>query len=140
MEINSLNRFLLAQVESYENALNEIKNGRKRTHWMWYIFPQLRGLGMSNMAYAYGISGLDEANAYMAHPVLAERLIEISKAMLVHKDKNAYDILGDIDSLKLKSCMTLFALISDDGSVFHQVLDAFYGGDLDKETLRLLGK
>ncbi len=138
INVNSLDRFLAAQEKTYETALAEIKRGEKRTHWMWYIFPQLRGLGMSRMSYAYGISGIEEAKAYLAHPVLSERLLEICGALLEHKNKSAYDIFGEIDEMKLKSSMTLFALISEDGSVFHQILDAFYGGGMDNATLNLL--
>lgn len=138
MNINSLNRFLAAQEKTYEIALTEIKGGKKRTHWMWYIFPQLRGLGMSSVAHTYGISGLDEAKAYLAHPVLSERIYELCVALLEHKDKSAYDIFGEIDEMKLKSSMTLFALVSEDDSVFHQVLEAFYKGEQDKATLNLL--
>ena len=88
MDISSLNRFLEAQEHTYATALKEIKNGEKESHWMWYIFPQLRGLGKSRMAYAYGINGLEEAKAYLAHPVLSARLIEISEALLEHKGKD----------------------------------------------------
>ena len=107
---------------------------------MWYIFPQLRGLGISDMAYIYGISGFEEARAYLAHPVLSKRLVEICGALLEHKNKSAYEILGEIDKMKLKSSMTLFAHVSEDGSVFHQVLDTFFGGDADAATLNLLNK
>ena len=139
MNINSLDRFIAAQEKSYEPALSEIKRGKKRSHWMWYIFPQLRGLGKSEMAYVFGISGLEEAKAYLGHPVLSARLIEISEALLEHKDKSAYWIFGEIDGMKLKSSMTLFAYVSEEGSVFHRVLDAFFGGERDGETLMLLG-
>lgn len=135
MDINSLDRFLEVQERMYEIALKEIKNGEKESHWMWYIFPQLRGLGRSQMAYAYGINGLEEAKAYLAHPILSARLIEISEALLEHKDQDIEDILGDIDAMKLRSSMTLFALISKDGSVFHQVLDCFCKGKKDTETI-----
>ena len=138
MDINSLDRFLEAQVRIYEIALKEIRNGEKESHWMWYIFPQLRGLGKSRMAYAYGINGLEEAKAYLAHPVLSARLIEISEALLKHKDQDVEDILGDIDAMKLRSSMTLFALISEEGSVFHQVLNCFYDGEMDELTKQLI--
>ena len=138
MDINSLDRFLEAQERMHEIALKEIKNGEKESHWMWYIFPQLRGLGKSQMAYAYGINGLEEAKAYLAHPVLSARLIEISEALLEHKGKDIEDILGDIDAMKLRSSMTLFALIREDESVFHQVLDSFYNGKMDKFTLKIV--
>lgn len=138
MDISSLDRFLTAQALSYELALSEIRQGRKRSHWMWYIFPQLRALGRSTTAYTYGIADADEARAYLAHPVLSARLIEISTALLAHRDKSAYAILGEIDGIKLRSSMTLFALVSESGSVFHQVLDAFFGGEMDALTLGLV--
>lgn len=138
MDINSLDRFLEAQERMYETALREIKNGEKESHWMWYIFPQLRGLGRSQMAYAYGINGLEEAKAYLAHPVLSARLIEISEALLEHKGKDIEDILGDIDAMKLRSSMTLFALISEGGSIYHNVLDCFYNGKTDSYTIELI--
>ena len=138
MNIISLDRFLEAQEHKYDIALKEIRAGKKRTHWMWYIFPQLRGLGRSQMAYAYGINGLEEAKAYLAHPVLSARLIEISEALLEHKDQDIEDIFGDIDAMKLRSSMTLFYLISENESVFHQVLDCFYNGSLDQVTLKVI--
>ena len=140
MDINSLDRFLEAQERMYEIVLKEIKNGEKESHWMWYIFPQLRGLGRSQMAYAYGINGLEEAKAYLDHPLLSARLIEISEALLAHKDQDIEDILGDIDAMKLCSSMTLFALISEDDSVFQRVLDYFYDGEIDKLTIKLTKK
>ena len=138
MDINSLDRFLEAQERMYETALKEIKNGEKESHWMWYIFPQLRGLGRSQMAYVYGINGLEEAKAYLAHPVLSARLIEICEALLEHKNEDIEDILGDIDSMKLRSSMTLFALISEKNSIFFQVLECFYDGKMNGYTLKLI--
>lgn len=140
MDINSLNRFLKAQEDMYETALEEIKNGEKESHWMWFIFPQLRGLGQSDMAYIYGINGLEEAKSYLAHPILSARLIEISTALLKHKDKDIEDIMGYIDDMKLKSSMTLFAQVSEKDSVFHQVLNCFFSGEMDELTLNLLNK
>ena len=137
MDITSLNRFLEAQEPMYATALKEMKNGEKESHWIWYIFPQLRGLGYSPNAYTYGINGLEEAKAYLEHPVLSARLIEISTALLSHKGESIEDIMGDIDALKLRSSMTLFALISEDNSVFHQVLDCFYDGNMDELTRKL---
>ena len=137
MDITSLNRFLEAQEPMYATALKEIKNGEKESHWIWYIFPQLRGLGYSPNAYTYGINGLEEAKAYLEHPVLSARLIEISTALLSHKGESIEDIMGDIDALKLRSSMTLFALVSKDSSVFHQVLDCFYNSEMDELTLKL---
>lgn len=138
MDINSLNRFLEAQEDMYATALQEIKHGEKESHWMWYIFPQLRGLGRSDTAYIYGINGIEEAKAYLEHPVLSARLIEISEALLEHKDEIIEDILGDIDAMKLRSSMTLFASISEEGSAFHKVLDCFYNGEMDEQTLSYL--
>ena len=138
MDINSLDRFLEAQEIMYETALKEIKNGKKRSHWMWYIFPQLRGLGESRMSYVYGINGLEEAKAYLEHPVLSARLIEITKALVTHKGKDIYKIMGDIDDMKLQSSMTLFALVSENDSVFRQVLDFFYNGEEDSNTLQII--
>ena len=140
MDSNSLNRFIIAQEYMYVNALEEIKKGEKESHWIWYIFPQLRGLGYSPKAYTYGIDGLEEAKAYLEHPVLSARLIEITEALLTHRGKDIEDIMGDIDALKLRSSMTLFALISEADSVFHQVLEVFYDRKMDEMTLGLLGK
>lgn len=137
MNINSLERFLEAQEHKYDIALKEIRAGKKRTHWMWYIFPQLRGLGRSQMAYVYGINGLEEAKAYLEHPVLSARLIEITEALLEHKDQDIEDILGDIDAMKLRSSMTLFALISEEVSTFQRVLDCFYDSKMDEQTIKL---
>ena len=137
MDINSLERFVEAQAKTYEIALNEIKNGKKRSHWMWFIFPQLRGLGTSNMAHIYGISGLDEAKAYLEHPVLSKRLYELCNELLKHKDKTAFEIFGDIDEMKLKSSMTLFSLASEDHSIFDEVLECFFDGKKDEITVNL---
>ena len=128
MDINSLDRFIVAQEKMYPIALKELKSGKKRSHWMWYIFPQLRGLGRSSMAHTYGISGFDEAKAYLEHPVLSERIYELCGVLLEHKDKSAYEIFGDIDEMKLKSYMTLFALTSEDYTIFDQVLEQFFNG------------
>ena len=133
-----LKRFTDAQRRDYERALSEIKNGRKRTHWMWYIFPQLRGLGVSETAYRYGISGLEEARAYLNDPVLGARLKEISEALMALDDKDASFIFGWPDDLKLRSCMTLFALVSEADSVFQRVLDAYFDGERDDRTLKML--
>ena len=140
MDINSLDRFLEAQERMYPVALKEIQNGEKESHWMWYIFPQLRGLGRSQMAYSYGINGIEEAKAYLAHPVLSARLIEICEALLEHKGEDIEDILGDIDAMKLRSSMTLFAFISKEASTFQQVLDCFYDGEMDEQTIKLTKK
>ena len=143
MDVNSLDRFLYAQEKMYATALKEIRTGRKLSHWMWYIFPQLRGLGSSERSYIYGINGIKEAREYLAHPVLSKRLIEISEAFLSHKGRPAEEILGDmgrIDAKKLKSSMTLFAYISEENSVFHQILQSFFNGNQDKRTLKMIEK
>ena len=130
----NLERFLTAHQYNYENALREITDGRKRTHWIWFIFPQLTVLGRSANAKYYGISGYDEAKAYLEHPILGARLREITRALLQHRGESAVDIFGDIDAVKVRSCMTLFdAVLPDD--IFQEVLDAFYGGTYDKMTL-----
>lgn len=138
--MDSLKRFLDAQEEMYDVALREIINGEKVSHWMWYIFPQLRGLGHSAMSFLYGIDGLDEAKAYLAHPILSARLIEISEALLMHPNTLIENLIGDIDVDKLQSSMTLFATLSENNSVFHRVLDCFYDGKVDNQTLQMLGK
>ena len=140
MDINSLDRFVKAQERMYQVALKEIREGQKRSHWMWYIFPQLRGLGTSSMAHTYGISGLDEAKAYLEHPWLSGRLYELCVSLLQHKDKSAYDIFGDIDEMKLKSSMTLFALTSEDYTIFDQVLEQFFEGEMDEVTVSLINE
>lgn len=134
----NLNRFVHAQAHSYETALNEIRNGQKRSHWMWYIFPQLRGLGQSANAQFFGISCAEEARAYLSHPVLGARLVEISEALMALEDRDACRIFGYPDVQKLRSCMTLFAAVSESPNVFQRVLDAYYGGRSDEMTLKLL--
>jgi len=138
MDINCLERFIEAQELVYTVALREIGAGQKVSHWMWYIFPQLRGLGKSAMAHTYGISGVEEAKRYLSHPLLSARLIEICRVLLTHCDKKSEEILGSTDAMKLRSSMTLFALVSDEGSVFHEVLKVFYNGQMDDRTIRLI--
>ncbi len=133
-----LNRFLEAQKRDYTIALNEIKCGRKYSHWIWYIFPQLAELGNSSTAKYYGINGIDEAAAYLNHSILSERLIEISTALLTLKSSNPTDILGAPDDMKVRSCMTLFSYVRPDIAVFQAVLDKFYNGALDGRTTDLL--
>jgi len=136
---NDLARFTEAQARNYHDALSEIRNGRKRTHWMWYIFPQIQGLGLSETARFYAIKNRREAEEYAAHPVLGPRLLEISAALLGLKSNDAHAILGSPDDMKLQSSMTLFAALPAAPAVFQQVLDKFYGGAQDEKTLRLLG-
>lgn len=133
----NLDRFLEAQQFYYELALREINEGRKRSHWIWFIFPQLKNLGHSYNAKFYGISGYDEAKAYLQHPVLGPRLRNISRALLQHRGEQAEDILGDIDAMKVRSCMTLFDVVEPNG-VFDEVLQAFYHGIPDHRTLKCL--
>ncbi len=121
----AFNRFIQAQNLTYETALTEICNGRKLSHWIWYIFPQLQGLGYSANANYYGITSLGEAKAYLAHPVLGPRLREITSALLNHKDKSAAEILA-MDAIKVRSCMTLFDIVSPN-DIFSQVLKQFFG-------------
>ncbi len=135
---HDLERFVRAQEDDYANALREITAGRKRTHWMWYIFPQIDGLGFSSMAQRYAIKSADEARAYLAHPVLGERLRACARAALGHEGKSATEIFGTPDDLKLRSSATLFAAMSEEGSVFHRVLAHFYPAGPDPATLRLL--
>lgn len=133
-----LQRFLSAQERDYRTALEEITKGRKRSHWMWYIFPQLQGLGFSPTAQYYGIRDLEEAKDYMEHPVLGRRLIEISRALLALETNNATAVMGYPDDLKLCSCMTLFEQAAPEETVFDSVLRKFYGGERDARTLAML--
>lgn len=135
----NLQRFIDAQTSSYQTALSEIKNGRKRSHWMWFIFPQIQGLGLSGTAKFYAIADAEEAKDYLAHPVLGARLLEICQALLGLVSGDAHAIFGSPDDLKLKSSMTLFAAVGS-SPVFQQVLDKFYGSDQDEKTLRILGR
>jgi uncharacterized protein (DUF1810 family) len=136
---HDLNRFLEAQVSAHERALAEVRAGRKRSHWMWYVFPQLEGLGASDMARRYAIKSRAEAEAYLNHPVLGPRLVECAEAALAVEGRSALEVFGSPDDLKLRSCATLFAAVSPPGSVFERLLDKYYGGRRDEKTLRLLG-
>jgi uncharacterized protein (DUF1810 family) len=135
-----LDRFLKAQESSYGTALSEIQRGRKLTHWMWYIFPQYAGLGFSSTSVFYAVKSLDEARAYLAHPVLGRRLLECCEALLALDGLTAHAVFGSPDDLKLRSCMTLFAAASPAGSVFEQVLAKYFHGKPDLRTLALLGQ
>ena len=138
MENNyNLNRFIEAQNRDYDTALAEIRAGKKASHWMWYIFPQIKGLGRSSTSEYYGLSGIKEAQAYLSDPILKARLIEITDAVIAHKDKSAEEIFGGIDAKKLRSCMTLFSIAAPDILVFNAVLEQFFHGVPDRNTLRL---
>lgn len=134
----NLDRFLKVQELMYPWALREIKNGRKQTHWMWFIFPQLKALGQSSTALYYGIEDLDEAKQYLAHPVLGTRVKEISEVLLSLETNDPYRVMGEIDGLKLCSSMTLFAEIEGYDSVFGKVIDKYYNGNKDMNTIRIL--
>lgn len=133
-----LDRFVQAQQENYTEALAEMRAGRKRTHWSWYVLPQLRGLGTSPMSVRYGISGLAEAEAYLAHPLLGARLAECVAAIGQHRGLTPELILGPVDARKFHSCITLFARVSEPGSVFHRALAAHFAGEQDPATLARL--
>ena len=133
-----LQRFVDAQQDVYEQALQELRAGRKRTHWMWFIFPQLSGLGRSAMAQRYAISGRDEALAYSQHPLLGPRLQACTEAMLAHAGNSALQILGRPDDLKVHSCMTLFACVALDPALFDKALEVFFRGQPDPASLEQL--
>lgn len=136
----SLERFLEAQEKEYcgyKTALNEIRSGKKTSHWMWYVFPQIKGLGHSEMAQYYGIENLEEAQEYVQHPVLGKRLLEITEALLLLEESNARIIMGTPDDLKLRSSMTLFYLASQN-QIFEKAIEKFFDGKMDQGTLRIL--
>lgn len=136
----SLQRFTDAQKADYEIALSEIRSGRKRSHWMWYIFPQIHGLGFSETSKFYALKSVDEAKEYLSHPVLGKRLIEISKALLDLPSVNAHSIFGSPDDVKLKSSMTLFASLPNADRVFQSVLEKFFYGEKDDKTLKIINE
>ena len=129
-----LQRFLDAQAQTYDQALAELRAGRKRTHWMWFVFPQVAGLGRSPTAQHYAISGPDEARAYLAHPVLGPRLVECAQALLDLPGEDAAAVLGPVDAVKLRSSMTLFAHAAPGEPVFRAVLEQYFGGAEDDAT------
>lgn len=135
-----LDRFLAAQEPVYQTALQEIAAGEKASHWMWFVFPQLRGLGRSSTAAFYGLASEAEALAYWRHPVLGRRLAECCAALLRIEGRSALDVLGSPDDLKLKSCMTLFERVAPEAPVFAQVLERYFGGERDRRTLELLAR
>jgi uncharacterized protein (DUF1810 family) len=135
---HDLDRFVQAQEHAHARALVELRSGRKRSHWMWYVFPQIDGLGFSATTRRYAIKSLAEAKAYLAHPLLGPRLLECAEALLAVDGRSALEILGAPDDSKLRSCATLFAAISPAGSVFDRVLARYYAGERDDKTLALL--
>lgn len=133
--MSDVSRFYGPHRIDYPRALAEIRAGRKQTHWIWYIFPQLRGLGYSHMAVYFGLEDIDEARAYWADPMLGPDLLEISRALLALDTCDPEAVLGDPDDKKVRSCMTLFAQAAPEEPVFRQVLEKFYGGEEDRNTL-----
>ncbi len=135
-----LERFVTAQDRMYDVAIGELKAGAKKSHWIWYLFPQVAGLGSSAMSHRYAIRSKDEAKAYLAHPVLGSRLVECANALLTVTGKRVEDIMGSPDDLKLQSSMTLFAAVSAPDSPFQAVLDRFYSGKKDPLTEKFLAE
>ena len=136
-----LERFFPYHTNDYPQALREMRAGEKKSHWIWYIFPQLKGLGMSGRSVKFGIENADEAREYLRHPELGADLREITSALLDLEENDPVKVMSwEIDAVKLRSCMTLFACVSEEGSVFHKVLDKFFGGEMDEATLKLLKK
>ena len=133
-----LQRFVKAQEHSYATALDEVTKGRKQSHWVWFILPQLRGLGRSERAHKFGISGMAEAQAYMAHPLLGPRLVEVVQTILQHKASSAEDVLGDTDARKFQSCLTLFSLAAPQVACFHDALRQFFSSERCASTLKQL--
>lgn len=135
-----LTRFVQAQERDYEQAMSEIRSGRKRSHWMWYIFPQIEGLGVSSTSRHYAIKSVAEAEAFLRHPVLGPRLLASAQATMEVEGRSAFELFGTPDDMKLRSCATLFASVSPAGSVFQQLLDRYFDGEPDATTLGLLGR
>ncbi len=135
---HDLDRFVRAQEHDYQQALAEVRAGRKQSHWMWYIFPQFDGLGFSSMTQRYAIKSAAEAEAYLRHPLLGSRLAECCEAAVGIEGRSAHQVFGSPDDVKLRSCATLFAAVSPPGSVFERLLDRFFHGVRDETTIRLL--
>jgi uncharacterized protein (DUF1810 family) len=135
-----LTRFITAQEGVYGRALAELRQGRKESHWMWFVFPQIAGLGTSPAARLYAIASADEARAYLAHSLLGARLRECTAAILAYSERSAEAIFGAVDAMKLRSSMTLFEAVADDPAPFAEALGAFHDGERDSATLRLLGR
>jgi len=136
----SLQRFLDAQKADYEIAFSEVKRGKKRSHWMWYIFPQIHGLGFSETSKLYAIKNPDEASEFLNHPVLGKSLIDISKVLLDLPSNDAHAVFGSPDDIKLKSSMTLFASLPNTDPVFQSVLEKFFDGRKDDKTLKIISE
>jgi uncharacterized protein (DUF1810 family) len=136
----NLARFLKAQGPVYEGALAEIRAGRKRSHWMWYVFPQVAGLGHSPTSVHYAIGNTEEAEVYLAHPILGPRLIECAEAVLQIKGRSPAEVFGSPDDMKLRSSATLFAAVSPEGSVFHRIIEKHFDDEPDARTIELIGK
>ena len=137
---HNLNRFVQAQEHDYDQALSEIRAGRKRSHWMWYVFPQFTGLGSSPTSAHYAIESVQEATAYLAHPVLGPRLLECADAALQIEGRSALEVFGSPDDMKLRSSATLFASVSAEGSVFHRIIDKYFAGEKDVRTIELMSR
>lgn len=140
MNDSLFNDFIQAQNAVYPSVIKELTEGHKRTHWMWFIFPQVKGLGHSTMAQRFAIESLEQAKEYLQHDVLGARLIECAELLLLHPDKSALDIFGSPDNLKLQSSLTLFAFAAGNKCVFEQLLSQFYEGSYDINTIRMLKK
>lgn len=134
-----LNHFIEAQDFLYPQVLLELKEGKKKTHWMWFVFPQILGLGTSNMSVRYGLRSVEHARAYFEHPLLGARLLECAGLLELHLNKTAYEIFGTPDDLKLHSSITLFSLVTESGSIFHRLLRQFFDANLDRNTEKALG-
>lgn len=134
----NLERFVLAQQRNYGDALRELRSGKKRSHWIWYVFPQIRGLGDSFMSRKYALSGLEEARAYLAHPVLGLRLLECCQVVLAIPTNDPWEVFGSPDDMKFRSCLTLFALAEPSRPIFEELLDKFYEGQKDLRTIQSL--
>ncbi|HKO76603.1 MAG TPA: DUF1810 domain-containing protein [Flavobacterium sp.] len=135
---DGIERFIIAQETTYQRALNEIKNGKKESHWIWFVFPQIRGLGFTDYNIYYGIRDLIEAEEYLNHPILGLRLVEISEAILQINKKSIEEILPNPDIKKLKSSMSLFSLVPNTNPIFNKVLDKYYSGNVDENTIQIL--
>ena len=135
-----LDRFLTAQEDAYDTALDELRSGRKRSHWIWFIFPQLAGLGQSPTAQFYAINSIEEAQAYLAHPILGARLHECLKALQLLETTDAEAVFGELDAMKFRSSLTLFAEADPGDAIVEAALDRWFGGEKDGKTLQLLGR